>query len=243
MPTTAVAGTSEVTSAVALTTETSEETTTTLPSQPQLVDVGEIICCNVTVPRMRTNATYRFGLLEVPISITPPMEHWEIIGSDRTGVLIGWRGPSGFKRETLSLLMFDVGTTGTDDAWSRLEALGQAELDAAGGVWTWLDSGRTVVAGSEVEWREVRVGEGRVIPDDPCVVNLTAVGASCIWDNSTARVYVLPVGDLTITFVAYESRCDCVGGSGLESYLGEDNELSQWLNELEVMLAAIDVGG
>ena len=46
-----------------------------------------------------------------------------------------------------------------------------------------------------------------------------------------------------MTIVAYESRCDCPVGDGLEQYTGEDNELSAWLPELEMMLAAIDVGG
>jgi hypothetical protein len=157
-------------------------------------------------------------------------------------MLLAWAGPSGFRDETLDLLVFDVGGDGVDGAWNRIEERLASELEPTGAVWDWANEGMAVVGGVEVEWREVRLPDVRLSPDDPRLVGLSDIGRATLWAGTSARVFVVPVEELTVTLVGYETRCAC---SFEQSWAREDhiddieNELSMWISELEAFLAAM----
>lgn len=180
--------------------------------------------------------------LQFDVIVTPPTAGWYALGHDPgSAVLFGWAGPSGFRHETLDVLLFDPGSD-VDAAWERFKSL----IDTAlGGGWTWNDSGTMSIAGETVEWQEFRVSDAPTParePGDPRVVSLEEVGRATLWRNTTARVAVVESEGLTLTVVAYETRCACDVQSSWnrdDHVDSEENELHDWLPELEEFLGSI----
>ena len=175
--------------------------------------------------------------------VTPPIEGWELLGYRKSGseasALFGWRGPTGFRPETLDVYLWDVGDDGVESSWSRLETDPISRI--WGSEWDWSGGGFADVGASKVEWRGVRSptwvdGMGSpFLPDGSWM------------DQTSARFYVVPVGDLTVSVMGYETRCACVPkgtpdafGYAAQRSDDEENELSMWIDELEAFLAGIE---
>lgn len=245
-------GTSETstTAPAPSTTSTSSTTASIAPAETTTTEAAVVELREIVWPddsqRLSVDRNYRFDLEGVSVSVRLPTEHWEVLGYEQGAALFGWRGDLGFRPETLDVLIFDVSDDGTEEAWSRIEALGQADLDDVNESWTWTDQGTSTVAGIPVEWREIRIPNVRPVANNPRVVALTDVGRAVLWADTTARFYVVPVEDLTVTVVAFETRCSCsfeTSWSRSGHVDDEENELSMWLDQLEGFLSAVTFEG
>ena len=140
------------------------------------------------------------------------------------------------------MLVFDVGDDGIERAWERIETLLDAELDSAGEKWAWSRTGASAVGGITVEWREGRVPDVPRSADDPRMVDLSSVGRATLWAGTSARVFVVPIEELTVTLVGYETRCACSVQQSWarDSHVDDvENELSMWVPELEDLLESM----
>lgn len=189
--------------------------------------------------RMQQGVAYRFVEFVPPLTFTPPVEHWEVAGYTRDALSLGWRGPSGFRPGTLVVAVFGLADSGEEVSWLALEEWIGSELAAVDESLTWLETGRSAVGSTEVEWREMRTTDRRPIEiiSAPCVVDFP--GGECVWFESAARLLVVPVDGLTVTIVVTEQLCDCDLGA-LPGRFDQDNELEDWLDLIEAALAAIE---
>jgi hypothetical protein len=253
--------------------ESAETTTTAAPGQPTTPSSGEPSTAASSPPSTTTQAgpevlaenvqtalsagvRYRLVVNGVTIHVTPPLDNWELLyyvqtGSE-AGALFGWRGPSGFRAETLNVLIREVAGNGVDAAWPRVEAVGEAGLASAGEPWTLEGEGISLVGGVRADWREYRTPPLRTEPElFAADIHFTyslrgAGGAARLLLDTSARFFVVPLSDLTVTIVGYETRCACVPNP-TDAYdrggqIGDDteNELSMWIPELEAFLASLE---
>ena len=190
--------------------------------------------------------TYSMAFDGFTLLVSPPMDDWLLLGFQQSRAVLGWEGPNGFRPGTLDLAVFDVSLGGVDEAWDRIEALRGDVFRDLDWEWTWVDQGTTTVGNQQVEWREVRFPP--IPPDDeaPADRNFVPVIDSPfeVWlgHDSSARFYVVPVGDLTATVLAWESRCRCAESVfRRESFVDRDveNELSMWIDELEAFVGGL----
>lgn len=226
---------------VADSTTTTNETATTIAP-------GRVVLDELSWPndgrRLAAGVSHVLDLRGIRLAVTPGVDDWELLGFERSVALFGWRGPSGFRPETLDVLVLDIGDQGVEAAWTRIESLVGESLSAVGESLTWVDEGTAAVGGKSAEWREVRIPDARSFFDNPTMVALSPVGRAVLWANTTARVFVVSVDDLTVTIVGYETRCAC---SFEKSWMRGDhvddveNELSMWIDELEAFLAAMEL--
>jgi hypothetical protein len=218
-----------------------ESTTTTTPV---LVVLDELVWQPNVSRRLDPEVRYRAELSGVQVEVAPSQGNWKLLGLGRKAMLLAWAGPSGFRDETLDVLVFDVGDDGIDAAWRRIGARLDGELESTGEEWAWSKEGVAVVGEMDVEWREVRVPDVRLSPEDPRVVDLSDVGRATLWAGTSARVFVVPVEDFTVTLVGYEARCACSFQQSWARFGHVDdveNELSMWIPELEAFLAAMSL--
>lgn len=227
--------------------ETSSATTTEPSLPPGPVDVaitegsgtagsGQF---NPRSYRLQQDVAYRFRDFVPPLVFTPPVEHWEVARYSRDALSLGWRGPSGFRPGTLVVAVFGLADSSEEESWLALEEWIGTELAAVDETLTWLETGRSAVGSTEVEWRELRTTDRRPIQiiSAPCVIDFP--GGDCVWFESAARLLVVPVEGLTVSIVVTEQLCDCNLG-GLRGRFDQDNELEDWLDLIETVLAAID---
>lgn len=189
--------------------------------------------------RLQQDVAYRFGEFVPPLLFTPPVEHWEVADYSRDSLSLRWRGPSGFRPGTLVVAAFGLADSGDEESWLALEEWIASELAAVDETLTWLEIGTVAVGSTEVEWRELRTTDRRPIEiiSAPCVIDLP--GGECVWFESAARFLVVPVGGLTVTIVVTEQLCDCDVG-GLPGRFDQDNELEDWVDLIEAVLAALE---
>ena len=238
-PTTTAVSVAQPSKTIVESTTTPKETTS--PAVEPVV-LGELVWAPNTSRKLREGVRHRAEVSGVAVEVTPPAAGWSLLGLERSAMLMAWGGPSGFRNETLNVLVFDVGNDGVDAAWARTEALLDSEVQLTEESWAWTDEGTTPIAGIEVAWREMRVPEVRPNEATPRVVNLSPVGRAALWAGTSARVFVVPVDDLTVTVVGYETRCAC---SFEQSWArsgnvdDEENELSMWVPELDALRAAM----
>lgn len=224
-------------------TSTEASTTTTLDTGPVEVSFpertgGGVGGNTLTTVRLAPGTEYRFGMLVTPLRVRPPDANWEVRDYSDDRVRMRWRGDGGFSPGTLVVTVFGVSDITVEERWAELEAEISSELAAVTETLTWVDTGTTQVGGIETEWRELRTTENKPLAFDssPCVIEFGE--NECVWFESSARVYVVPLDDLNVTVVATEQMCDCdLGGLGSFS---QDNELHDWLPELDAFLAAFE---
>jgi hypothetical protein len=239
------------TAAAPSSTDTTTTTTTTLV-EPEVVVIeafGDGTPLGTWERQLREKVRHVFRGLTLDLEVVPPIPGWSVLGFRAgTAVLFAWSGPSGFRPETLDVLVFESGVA-ADAAWERFEARLDETFDVFGETWEWTDTGMMSVGGQEVEWREIRMpAEG--LPtnpaDDPRVLSLTNVGRAVLWNDTTARVAVVDAAGLTFTIVAHETRCACdverAWGNRVDHVDAEENELGDWLPELEAFLDSIQIG-
>lgn len=239
--TTAVPVTSSTTPTPSTTTTVAETTTTTVAG---LLPLQEFVQSSEWDRRVRLTkgATYVLEIEGVPVRLTPPTEGWELLGYQSSGeaqALFAWRGPSGFRPETLDVLIWGVTQDGEDAAWTEIEE--EFPINFGSDDWEWTAEGFANVGGTESVWREVT---------SPINENFRQPGLGIVSNSSwipgtTARFYLVPVGEFIVTVMGFESRCACDGGPPgsnpilpLDQLLDDtENELDMWLPELEAFLA------
>lgn len=233
------------------TTTVVEPTTTTAVAEVVVIEpFGDGIPLGSFERALQADVRYVLPGLNLDLEVVPPAPGWSILGfRDGTAVLFAWSGPSGFRPETLDVLVFDLGVD-VDAAWQRFEDRLDVTFDAFGETWDWTNNGTMSVGGREVEWREIRMpseGLPTTAAGDPRVLSLTSVGRAVLWKDTTARVAVVDAEGLTFTIVAYETRCACDVQIAWDSRVGhvdaEENELGDWLLELEAFLDSIEFTG
>jgi hypothetical protein len=135
--------------------------------------------------------------------------------------------------------VFGLADSGEEASWLALEQWIGSELAVVDETLTWLETGRTAVGSTEVEWRELRTTDRRPLEfkSAPCVIDFP--GDECVWFESAARLLIVPVDGLNVTMVVTEQLCDCDLGA-LHGRFDQDNELEDWLDLTETVLAAIE---
>lgn len=224
-------------------TSTEASTTTTLDTGPVEVSFpertgGGVGGNTLTTVRLAPGTEYRFGMLVTPLRVSPPDGNWEVRDYSDDVVRMRWRGDGGFSPGTLVVTVFGVSDITVEERWAELEAEISSELAAVTETLTWVDTGTTQIGGIDVEWRELRTTENKPLASvsSPCVIEFGE--SECVWFESSARVYVVPLDDLNVTVVATEQMCDCDLG-GLGSFRN-DNELHDWIPEVNSFLAGFE---
>lgn len=187
--------------------------------------------------RLVNAGVYRFGEFAMPVTLDTVVANWEVMCNRQDRIVMRWRGASGAEWGELVLSIFGLASGPVSDAWARIETDTQRELDQMSETLVWSATGTGQVGAVSAEWREVRTGPTRpsLILSQPCVIDLP--GARCIWWDSTARIYVVPLDDLTVTIQASEERCSCdLGGLGIQD---DPNELANHIELLEEILASL----
>lgn len=242
--------TASATTTVALATTTAVVETTTTQEKVVLAD-------GVVHSSLSMGVTYQWEMNGLVVEVTPPADGWEVLYLAQTGsqagALLGWRGPSGFRRETLDVLIRDFADDGTAAAWERVDAIGEAERESRGESWTLEAEGTGVVGGVPAEWREYRTPPRtaeiqRFNSDVHFRYSLLGANEGRLLLDTSVRFYVVPIGDATVTVAGYETRCACVTDRAEASQYDRgaqitdsvENELSMWLGELEAFLASIE---
>lgn len=236
------APTSTTTAPIAVTSTTAPTTTTLDPGPVEMSfperTGGGVGGGTLTTVRLQRDTEYRFGMLVTPLRVTPPTAHWEVRDYSDDLVRMRWRGDAGFSPGTLVVAIFGVSDLTVDERWAELEEAISSELAAVSETLNWIDTGTAQIGGIEAEWREVRTTENKPLASEsaPCVIEFGE--SECVWFESSARVYVVPLDDLNVTVVATEQMCDCdLGGLGSFS---RDNEIHDWLRELDGFLASFE---
>lgn len=234
------------TTSTSSTTTSVAETTTTTEAGPVVVGEFAAGLGTGTFRKLSVGTTYSMAFDGFTLEIAPPMEHWILLGFQQSRALLGWNGPAGFDDGSLEVVVYDVAADGVDAAWSRIEGLRERFSRDMEWKWTWVDTGTGLLGDREAEWREVRFPP---VPADDSVPNDLRLMAfmdspypTWLGHDSSARFYVVPVDDLTVTVLVWESRCKCPEGLfGREDHVDRDveNELSMWVPELEAFLAAM----
>ena len=79
-------------------------------------------------------------------------------------------------------------------------------------------------------------------------VNLNGTISSDLWGNTSARFFVVDLDSLAFIVVGYETRCACFSQRnplerGNQIADEEENELEDWIPELEEFLASLEIEG
>lgn len=240
---TASTASTSTTTTVAFVSSTEASTTTTPDTGPIEVSFpertgGGVGGNTLTTVRLQPGAEYRFGMLVTPLRVSPPDANWEVRDYSDDRVRMRWRGDRGFSPGTLVVAVFGVSDITVEERWAELEQQASSELAAVSETLDWVDTGTTPIGGIEAEWRELRTTENKPLAAEsaPCVIEFGE--NECVWFESSARVYVVPLDDLNVTVVATEQMCDC--DLGALARFSQDNELHDWLPELDGFLAAFE---
>lgn len=237
------------------TTTTVEVTTTAVVETTTTTEAGPVVLGEFTTGlglgnfrRLAAGTTYSMAFDGFTLELTPPMEHWILLGFTQSRASFGWDGPSGFRDGALEVVIYDVDVDGAEAAWAQIEGLRDRFSRDIEWDWVWVDTGTGFLGDREAEWREVRfppVPADDPAPDNPTLMPLMDTPyPTWLAHDSSARFYAVPVGDLTVTVLVWESRCKCAEGLfGREDHIDRDveNELSMWIDELEAFLAAMEL--
>lgn len=218
-------------------------TTTTAVSGPIVVEAfetGGVGGSGQTVsPRsMVTGEPHRFEDFQPAFAAVPPSDHWAIGVHSSTSVLFEWTGENGQRPGSLYVMLFDGASGSVDEAWTRLESGVTESLDGLGFELEWIDRGSSTVGDTIADWRELRTPAEVIRPGGwPCVISLPS---GCVWTDATARFYVVPLGQATVTIAVYENRCDCEVGDSYSKFARGANELHDWTELFESFLASME---
>ena len=224
------------------------ESTTTTATRVELEDFGLTLGGGGSQRVLRGGTTYVIHLEGLSLELTPTDSTWRALGVSNSRAIFGWSGRGG--HGALEVLVYDIGFEGVEAAWTRIEGLRESLYrDDLDWEWTWVDQGVGRVGDIEAEWREIRippVPEGDPDPNDWNALPVVNTPFEVVLGHdSSARFYVVPVGDATVTVLAWESRCMCPedGLFRRESFVDDDfeNELSMWTADLEAFLDSLQL--
>ena len=236
-------------------TTTTTVATTTSTTVVKTTTAAKVVLAEGVKTRLSVGVTYRWEMNGLMVEVTPPTDGWEVLYYRRTGseagALIGWRGPSGLRSETLDVLFRDFADDGIQAAWERVDAIGEAGRESSGGSWTLEDEGSAAVGGVSAEWREYRTpprtGEIQRFSDDIHFrYSLLGANETRLLLDTSVRFFVVPIRGSTVTVAGYETRCACLSSPTSRydrgAQIGDDveNELSMWIDELEAFLAHVE---